>query len=136
MSITRRLINRELFTKDNLTKHEQFRKNMIELEEQDAIYGSICNYTLSEVIYEDLIKQYGVKIKVLSDIKQCNDFNYDSIYGLYKEIERNTKCNIYVIAMLGEKIIMRGNFENVITGYYRRKSGIKLKPGPKPKDGS
>ena len=134
MSMTRRRVNRELFTKDNLTKHEQFRKNMIELEEQDAIYGAVCNYTLSEVIFEDLVKQYGVKIKVLSDRKSYNDYNYDSIFALYKEIERNQKCNIYVIAMLGAKIIMRGNFENVVTGYYRRKSGIKLKPGPKPKD--
>ena len=129
------MINRSLFTKDKLNKEEQFRKNMIELEEQDSIYGSECDYKLSEVIFEDLLKHHKIKIKTLSDYKGCNDFNYDSINAIYKEIERNHRYWIFAIAMLNDKIIIRGKIQkDDPSGHYRRKEGIKLKPGPKPKN--
>lgn len=136
MSLTRRMINREIF-KDgkSLNKAQQFRKNMIELEEQETMYGLSVSYTLSEVIFEDLMKQYGIKIKIPSDYKGLNDYNYDSIHAIYKELDRTHRFHIYAIAMFHDKIIIRGKLDKDISGYYRRKSGVKLKPGPKPKDG-
>ena len=133
--ITRRQINREIFDDDiKLSKPQQFRKNMLILEEQETIFGVSVSYTLSEVIYEDIVKQFGKKIKVLTSIKGCNDYNYDSMHGLYKHIERSHRYHIYAIVMLGTKIIIRGKIDNKVSGYYRRQSGVVLKPGPKPKD--